>query len=909
MPTFAWAAGETPQEGAGGSISSVEGGVDDQDDAAGDDVPKGDADDEEEEIVDESGNGEGEELGGSPSVDGEDIEGDEEGKSDEGIESDENASGSLTGSKAPIGSEAEKGSGLDSEESKDALETEKEERVASEDEAAGIALLNESKAVSVPQVATFATALKSSQVVDVPGASVSNSVGLQLYAGNTTPAQRFSLKSLGNGYYSIININSGKALDVRNASTRSGTVVQQYAANGTDAQAWSFVSTGDSDGSVYVVSKLKSTLVLDVRGGSAANGTALQVYSANKSKAQKFLLRGYSAAVKDGSYTVGSLATKTVLDVAAGSRANGANVQMYAKNGTVAQDFTFKYDASTGYYTIGSFASGKVLDVAGGAASAGTNVQQYSSNKTFAQKWTIRASSDGKGVVIISACGGLALDIAGASASNGANVQVYPLNGTKAQTWLLGTAPSSNLDGLYTIRASSNTKYAVDIASGSVWNGANAQLYAYNGSWAQKFQIQTRADGYCVIYSLKSGKVLDVANGGTKEGTNVQQYDYNGTDSQLWRAVKYGESTYGFQSKKNGLYLDIAGGSMSNGSNIQVWTGNGTAAQRFVLSKTDRSDSITEGAYIVKSVADGSVLDISGAGTANGARAQLYSNNGTFAQKFKMLSAGSGSYYFVNVHSSKYLDVDTGSKTLLQQWDRNTGQNQAWVFYPVEGSSGTYYIKSAYTGAYLTNSGGELRLASYTGASGQKFKLEHTSAFKVYLDAGHGYNSNGDGKVDVGAVAFGYRECDLTTDLVNRVRAQLDKLGIEYYVGYGKSYWSRHQDAVNMGCSTFLSIHFNAAGGRGTESYIHSYNAAKGSAVFQSVMHPYLVSGTGLPDRGRKDAEFAVCGGRLPSVLCEVAFIDNIADMNTYGSRKDTVARQLAQGLKTASNNSACGWY
>lgn len=759
----------------------------------------------------------------------------------------------------------------------------------------------------VPAVASIASTLKGSRVMDVPAASSANGAAMQLYDNNTTAAQRFKLRALGGGYYSIINVNSGKALDVRNGVARKGAPVQQFAANGTDAQAWKFVATGDADGSYYIVSKLKSSLVLDVSGANAANGSKLQVYTLNKTAAQKFVLKTYAQTVSSGTYTLQSGAAKTVLDIAGASWSNGANAQMYKGNGTSAQDFAVTYDGSTGYYTIGTFATGKVLDVASAGAYPGANVQQYAANGTSAQKWTIEKSK-GSGYVVRSACSGLALDVAGASTANGANVQVYAENGSAAQAWTFGNPATVSLEGLFTFRAAANNDYAIDIASASNANCANVQLYRSNGTWAQRFEVEM-VGSYCVIRSLQSGKVLDAAAAGTANGTNVQQYEYNGSDAQLWRVVQYDGSTYGFQSKCNGLYLDVSSGKMENGTNIQVWSGNGTQSQRFVLKKTDRSTSVTEGSYVLRSVADGTAIDMLGAGTSNGTKAQLYAANGTYAQKFKVLSAGSGSYCFANVHSSKYLDVDTSTNSIVQQWDRSGGANQKWTFSGVSGSTGAYCVKSVSTGLYLTNDNGSLRLAKYTGTASQQFRLEHTDAFKVYLDAGHGWNSNGGGGLDVGAVSLGYRECDLTSDLVSRIASQLDRLGIEYYIGSGKAYWDRHQDAINMGCSTFLSIHFNSGGGWGTESYIHSYNAARGSATYQSIMHPYLIQGTGLKDRGRKAEAFAVCGGKLPSMLCEIAFIDSASDMNTYQSRKDVVAAKLAQGLKQASGNAACGWY
>lgn len=86
------------------------------------------------------------------------------------------------------------------------------------------------------------------------------------------------------GFYKIINVNSGKALDVSGASTANGANVQQYQWNGTDAQLWKFVDAGN--GTYYIRSKLGKTL--DVKSGKTANKTNIQLYGMNGTNAQKW---------------------------------------------------------------------------------------------------------------------------------------------------------------------------------------------------------------------------------------------------------------------------------------------------------------------------------------------------------------------------------------------------------------------------------------------------------------------------------------------------------------------------------------------------------------------------------------------------------------------------------------------
>ena len=180
----------------------------------------------------------------------------------------------------------------------------------------------------------------------------------------------------------------------------------------------------------------------------------------------------------------------------------------------------------------------------------------------------------------------------------------------------------------------------------------------------------------------------------------------------------------------------------------------------------------------------------------------------------------------------------------------------------------------------------------------------------IYLDAGHGWGSSDPDEYDPGACGNGYEEADLTAELVEMTAQYArDIYGISVYTNINANvqYWNRQADAASRECTSFVSIHFNASdgGGTGTESYIHSVNAAAGSEELQSIMHSHLVDGVGLRDRGMKEARLSVCSGAstgIPATLLEVCFIDNSYDMDTYEQRKDQVARELAAGLAEAVN-------
>lgn len=89
-------------------------------------------------------------------------------------------------------------------------------------------------------------------------------------------------------------------------------------------------------------------------------------------------------------------------------------------------------DASSGLYRI-TAADGSQLTYKGGKVS-------FSPEGEGAQLWLVRADLDG--YALLTADGSMALDVPGASASDGAKLQLFAANGTRAQRWKASGAPA-----------------------------------------------------------------------------------------------------------------------------------------------------------------------------------------------------------------------------------------------------------------------------------------------------------------------------------------------------------------------------------------------------------------------------------------------------------------------------------
>ena len=144
-----------------------------------------------------------------------------------------------------------------------------------------------------------------------------------------------------------------------------------------------------------------------------------------------------------------------------------------------------------------------MLDVAGGNTRNGGIVQQYSANGSAAQRWVIRNYGNGK-LTFISVKAGKAIDVPSGSIVSGVKLQTYTVNGSAAQQWtvykpeslrnrlnaLAKTNKGVLADGAHRFTLRKETSKVLDVNGGSRANGANVQLYAWNGSAAQKWMVQ-----------------------------------------------------------------------------------------------------------------------------------------------------------------------------------------------------------------------------------------------------------------------------------------------------------------------------------------------------------------------------------------------------------------------------------
>ncbi|UZN53001.1 N-acetylmuramoyl-L-alanine amidase [Bacillus paralicheniformis] len=152
---------------------------------------------------------------------------------------------------------------------------------------------------------------------------------------------------------------------------------------------------------------------------------------------------------------------------------------------------------------------------------------------------------------------------------------------------------------------------------------------------------------------------------------------------------------------------------------------------------------------------------------------------------------------------------------------------------------------------------------------------------KVWLDAGHGGS-------DPGASGYGLQEKDVVLKIVKYAKSYLEanyknvqvKLTRSTDVFYELS--KRASMANQWGADLFVSVHANAGGGTGFETFRYPGTAGK-TLELQKALHNEILTTMKaygqIADRGLKQANLAVVREtRMPAVLTENLFIDRKED-------------------------------
>lgn len=168
---------------------------------------------------------------------------------------------------------------------------------------------------------------------------------------------------------------------------------------------------------------------------------------------------------------------------------------------------------------------------------------------------------------------------------------------------------------------------------------------------------------------------------------------------------------------------------------------------------------------------------------------------------------------------------------------------------------------------------------------------------EILLIAGHGAG-------DVGAVGNGYKEADLTREVVALIKPKLDKYA-EVTIADTSKNWFESRNSLNAkGYDYVLEVHFNAFKAdsgdgktKGTEIYVTT--SEKGVGVEMAIVGN--IAKLGLTNRGVKRKDYSVISTvksqGVSAALLEVCFIDDKDDMNIYLSKKNEIIDAIVEGI------------
>lgn len=302
-------------------------------------------------------------------------------------------------------------------------------------------------------------------------------------------------------------------------------------------------------------------------------------------------------------------------------------------------------------------------------------------------------------------------------------------------------------NGTYEIVTSKDNNKVLDIVNGSKSKGANVQLYQWNGTVAQQYEIVKNQKGYYTIKNCGSNLYLGIStNWNTMANYNrlVQGVDSSSKAAQFV-FTKNSKGQWIISSAWDSKYvIDLYGGSTNNGSAIQIFTNNNSQAQAWKLMKvknvreemdelaSKNKNTLSDGTYFISSSKNTSyVLDVSNGSKNNFGNIWLFKNNGTVAQAWTVKHDSKGYVTFINVGSNKAIDVYDGKAKNYQnisQYTSNNSYAQKWIVtkdsmgYKIMSAIDKNYVLDLYNGS--VNNGTNIQVYQSNGTVAQRWKFD-----------------------------------------------------------------------------------------------------------------------------------------------------------------------------------------
>lgn len=260
------------------------------------------------------------------------------------------------------------------------------------------------------------------------------------------------------------------------------------------------------------------------------------------------------------------------------------------------------------------------------------------------------------------------------------NPDIY-LSGYQSSTY--ASVPSGMAKGMFEMTKAqglAQPQYSdMNYWSSRITDATDATIKALSVSGHSNFLVEFSDDvSSAKGYDIAIWDATDsIAKFYKKEGTSYRLVDQSKSDYQK-PAIEAGEYIIKSALSQRSV-LDVAGGSQSDCANIQLYSYNGTAAQKWSVAFDD------DGYATIKNVGSGKVLDAQYGNSSSGTNVWQYAgSDANKAQKWRITANDDGTVSIVSALSStSAIDVSNGSSangSNVQLWNSNGSRAQKFTF-------------------------------------------------------------------------------------------------------------------------------------------------------------------------------------------------------------------------------------
>jgi predicted alpha-1,6-mannanase (GH76 family) len=151
-----------------------------------------------------------------------------------------------------------------------------------------------SQTAGITSGAIYTLASKASgRVLDVGNSSMANGGNVDTWTNTTSDAERWMVTYLGNSLYTLTNVGSGNLLHSANATPANSVNVDQSSSTNDNTIKWNIADAGN--GYYQLASAAGPSFLLDLANGTNADGANVQLWTSNNSDPQKWLFQMQTA--------------------------------------------------------------------------------------------------------------------------------------------------------------------------------------------------------------------------------------------------------------------------------------------------------------------------------------------------------------------------------------------------------------------------------------------------------------------------------------------------------------------------------------------------------------------------------------------------------------------------------------